>query len=400
MSFVASGSSRIASPCKKDRPSPVGFLEPDARTLPFASASTSTTSPPSATPAAGGIPTRSGPRMLAVLAGADGITAHLREDRRHIGDDDIERLKRRARRCRSTSRWRRPTEMVAIALAHPPHAACLVPEKREERTTEGGLDVVGGHNASAPVVARAERRRHPRLALHRAGPAPARRAPARSARRSSSCIPAPIARPSIAGDAERAARRARAARAGPPRMAPALGLEVHAGHGLDYDTVGAGRRHPGDRRAQHRPFPDRRGDLRRARRGDPHGCGPLMDAGRAGAGAERPMILGIGTTCATSAGSRSRSSASATASSQRIFTEIERARRSARDARRQLRQALRRQGGLRQGARHRPAPGVFWRDMGVVNLRSGKPTMALTGGALARLQEITPAGMGRRSTSP
>src|SRR6202012_2369635 len=88
--------------------------------------------------------------------GADGITAHLREDRRHISDADIEAL------AKLTKRRGRPLnfemavtdEMLAIALRHKPHAACLVPERREEVTTEGGLNVAGEHNRVAPVVAR------------------------------------------------------------------------------------------------------------------------------------------------------------------------------------------------------------------------------------------------------
>ncbi len=80
---------------------------------------------------------------IAIDAGADGITAHLREDRRHISDDDIARLK-----AELTSplnfEMAATDEMLAIALAHVPHACCLVPERREERTTEGGLDVRGG----------------------------------------------------------------------------------------------------------------------------------------------------------------------------------------------------------------------------------------------------------------
>ena len=88
---------------------------------------------------------------LAVLAGADGITAHLREDRRHIRDEDIERLKREI--LAPLNFEIAPTaEMIAIAARVRPHAACLVPEKREERTTEGGLDIVGGHDHLAPVV--------------------------------------------------------------------------------------------------------------------------------------------------------------------------------------------------------------------------------------------------------
>jgi len=91
--------------------------------------------------------------QLAAKAGADGITAHLREDRRHIVDDDIARLKD-AIELPLNFEMAATEEMVAIALRHRPHAACIVPEKREERTTEGGLDAVGQHNHLKPLVAR------------------------------------------------------------------------------------------------------------------------------------------------------------------------------------------------------------------------------------------------------
>jgi pyridoxine 5-phosphate synthase len=88
---------------------------------------------------------------LAAQAGADGITAHLREDRRHISDDDIARLSDEID-LPLNFEMAATKEMLAIALKHRPHAACLVPEKREERTTEGGLDVVRGHNHLRPFV--------------------------------------------------------------------------------------------------------------------------------------------------------------------------------------------------------------------------------------------------------
>jgi pyridoxine 5-phosphate synthase len=90
---------------------------------------------------------------IAIEAGADGITAHLREDRRHIRDDDMARLKAEIGKPLNFE-MAATEEMVAIALKTHPHAVCLVPERREERTTEGGLDVAGQHNALAPVVAR------------------------------------------------------------------------------------------------------------------------------------------------------------------------------------------------------------------------------------------------------
>jgi pyridoxine 5-phosphate synthase len=90
--------------------------------------------------------------LLAADAGADGITAHLREDRRHISDDDIARLSTELT-IPLNLEMAATDEMLAIALCHTPHAACIVPEKREELTTEGGLDAAGQHNRLAPLVA-------------------------------------------------------------------------------------------------------------------------------------------------------------------------------------------------------------------------------------------------------
>jgi len=89
----------------------------------------------------------------AIEAGADNITAHLREDRRHITDDDIARLAANLTVPLNMEMAATP-EMLAIALKTDPHAACLVPEKRTERTTEGGLEVAGQHNQLAPFVAK------------------------------------------------------------------------------------------------------------------------------------------------------------------------------------------------------------------------------------------------------
>lgn len=91
--------------------------------------------------------------FIAADNGADGITAHLREDRRHITDDDIDRLMARLQ-IPLNLEMAATEEMLAIALAHRPHAACIVPEKREERTTEGGLDAAGQHNHLAYFVDR------------------------------------------------------------------------------------------------------------------------------------------------------------------------------------------------------------------------------------------------------
>ena len=89
--------------------------------------------------------------LLAAAAGADGITAHLREDRRHITDGDIARLSNELS-IPLNLEMAATEEMLAIALKHRPHAACIVPEKRAERTTEGGLDAAGQHNHLAPMV--------------------------------------------------------------------------------------------------------------------------------------------------------------------------------------------------------------------------------------------------------
>ncbi|RPF70845.1 pyridoxine 5'-phosphate synthase [Aurantiacibacter spongiae] len=90
---------------------------------------------------------------IVAACGGDGITAHLREDRRHIRDDDLERIQS-ATDLPLNLEMAATEEMLAIALAHKPHAVCIVPEKREERTTEGGLDAAGLHNQLAPIVTR------------------------------------------------------------------------------------------------------------------------------------------------------------------------------------------------------------------------------------------------------
>jgi pyridoxine 5-phosphate synthase len=178
---------------------------------------------------------------MAVAAGADGITAHLREDRRHISDADIARLKTELTRPLNLE-MAATDEMLAIALRHVPHACCLVPEKREERTTEGGLDVVRGENYLEPYIA----------GLKAAGirvslfiePAPD--AVAASARLGAQVVElhtGSYCERALADDAPGIAREiARIETAA--RAAAAAGLEVHAGHGLTYNTVGAVARLP------------------------------------------------------------------------------------------------------------------------------------------------------------
>ena len=91
--------------------------------------------------------------QIVAACGGDGITAHLREDRRHIRDDDLKRIQA-ATDLPLNLEMAATEEMLAIALAHKPHAACIVPEKREEVTTEGGLDAAGLHNRLQPIVSR------------------------------------------------------------------------------------------------------------------------------------------------------------------------------------------------------------------------------------------------------
>jgi pyridoxine 5-phosphate synthase len=173
---------------------------------------------------------------LAIAAGADGITAHLREDRRHIGDEDIARLMARLSKPLNFE-MAATDEMAAIALKHRPHAACLVPERRLERTTEGGLDVVGGRNQVAPVV-NALRRAGIRVSLFIAADPAQIEAAAE--------IGAPVIEihtgawcDAVTGGDQPAAATEFARIAAGAARAARVGLEVHAGHGLDYVTAEA-----------------------------------------------------------------------------------------------------------------------------------------------------------------
>jgi pyridoxine 5-phosphate synthase len=174
--------------------------------------------------------------QIAIAAGADGITAHLREDRRHIRDDDIPRLKAEIAKPLNLE-MAATEEMVGIAVKTAPHAACLVPERREERTTEGGLDVAGQHDALAPVVARLKDAGI-RVSLFIA--AEPRQIQAAVA------IGAPVIEIHTGAWCDAVAdNRASAAQAEWQRirhgaqLARRLGLEVHAGHGLDFETAEA-----------------------------------------------------------------------------------------------------------------------------------------------------------------
>jgi pyridoxine 5-phosphate synthase len=173
--------------------------------------------------------------LVAQEAGADGITAHLREDRRHITDRDIEALMERLTLPLNFEMAATP-EMQAIALRHRPHAVCIVPEKREERTTEGGLEVAREENRLAGFIAplaeagcrvsifiAADRRQIE--AAHRIGAAVV------ELHTGAYC--------DLHAEGHLAERDAELERLREmATFAHGLGLEVHAGHGLTYDTVG------------------------------------------------------------------------------------------------------------------------------------------------------------------
>jgi len=169
----------------------------------------------------------------ALAAGADGITAHLREDRRHITDTDIESL---SDLCAVAGRplnleMAVTHEMLAIALRHRPHAACLVPERREEVTTEGGL-AVAGHEARIGPVARALADAGVRVSLF-IEPAVQQVEAARAV--GAQVVEFHTGRYCLLSGADRAVEFARLQAAA--ARAADLGLEVHAGHGLDYETA-------------------------------------------------------------------------------------------------------------------------------------------------------------------
>ncbi|WP_020178667.1 pyridoxine 5'-phosphate synthase [Methylopila sp. M107] len=171
---------------------------------------------------------------LAVEAGADGITMHLREDRRHVRDADVERLMAEVS-APLNFEMACTAEMLSVALRLKPHAACLVPEKREERTTEGGLDVIGQKAQVAPVV-RELVAAGIRVSLF-VEPDP-------EALEQSALMGAPVVELHTGtwcealhrGD-DRAADREFARLRSGAALAKRLGLEVHAGHGLDYASA-------------------------------------------------------------------------------------------------------------------------------------------------------------------
>ena len=168
--------------------------------------------------------------LFAAEAGADGITAHLREDRRHITDADIARLSAELA-IPLNLEMAATDEMLAIALRHTPHAACIVPEKREEVTTEGGLDAAGQHNRLAPMVAELGAA-HVRVSLF-IEPDP--RQIEAAIRLGAPVVELHTGRyADLSGEAQAEELRRLSDAAA---LAAKNGIEVHAGHGLTYDNV-------------------------------------------------------------------------------------------------------------------------------------------------------------------
>jgi len=172
--------------------------------------------------------------LIAIEAGADGITAHLREDRRHIRDEDMARLKAEISKPLNFE-MAATADMLRISLATRPHAVCLVPERREELTTEGGLDVAGHHNVLAPFIAKLGDAGIRVSLFIAADPrqieaAATLKAPVIEIHTGAWCD-------AVAdGHAVKAESEWQRIVAG-AKLARSAGLEVHAGHGLDYSTA-------------------------------------------------------------------------------------------------------------------------------------------------------------------
>jgi pyridoxine 5-phosphate synthase len=168
--------------------------------------------------------------MLAQEAGADGITAHLREDRRHIRDEDIVALTQNLK-VPLNLEMAATDEMLAIALKARPHAACIVPEKREERTTEGGIDCIGQHNRLKPIVsALAEAGIRVSMFIE----------PDRKQLDAARALGAPVVElhTGAYANSEGAAREHLLKKIhNAAEFGADLGLEIHAGHGLTYENV-------------------------------------------------------------------------------------------------------------------------------------------------------------------
>ena len=175
----------------------------------------------------------------AIKAGADGITAHLREDRRHMRDDDMSRLQKL---CESENiplnmEMAATDEMLAVALDLKPKAVCIVPERREERTTEGGLDVAAGHNHITPIV-RTLTEAGSRVSLFIEAVEPQIRAAVSTGAAVVEFHTGAYAHALDDGKSDVADAYLETFRTS-AKLADELGLEVHFGHGLTFDNVAA-----------------------------------------------------------------------------------------------------------------------------------------------------------------
>jgi pyridoxine 5-phosphate synthase len=168
--------------------------------------------------------------QIVAAVGGDGITAHLREDRRHIRDADIERIMA-ATNLPLNLEMAATDEMLEIALRHKPHAACIVPERREERTTEGGLDAAGQHNHLAPIVTRL-RDANIRVSLFIE---PDARQIEAAMRLKADIVEFHTGKYAHAQGEEREIELRRIADAA--ALTAKNGIEPHAGHGLTFDNV-------------------------------------------------------------------------------------------------------------------------------------------------------------------
>lgn len=172
--------------------------------------------------------------QIVAAVGGDGITAHLREDRRHIRDEDLQRIQD-ATDLPLNLEMAATQEMLEIALRHKPHAACIVPEKREERTTEGGLDAAGLHNSLVPIVDRL-RDAGIRVSLFIEASETQLDAAIRLGAPVVEFHTGEYAHAILDGDSERTAAELRRI-TDMSALAAKNGIEPHAGHGLTYDNV-------------------------------------------------------------------------------------------------------------------------------------------------------------------
>ncbi len=322
--------------------------------------------------------------LLAIQAGADGITAHLREDRRHIRDADIARLKAEISKPLNFE-MAVTEEMLAIAARTRPHACCLVPEKREERTTEGGLDVLGQKAALIPAIATLKAAGS-RISLF----IEPDEAPIRLSKELGADIvelhTGTWCHAVEAGDAAKAEAEFQRLKAG-AAFGPPSGLKCMRA------TASISQR-PRSSRPCRNSWNSTSGISSSARRSSSACPRRSARCGRDGSRrGEARMIIGIGSDLCRIDRIEETLNRFGERFINRVFTETERAR-SERRAERVASYAKRfaakeaMSKALGTGLRM----GIAWRDMGVVNEPSGRPTMVLVGKAAERLKAMTPPG--------